>query len=375
MSKRVTKMVTSLVLISLLLSGCKSQSIVEKQPELREPVNVSTKSEKATYRDIYSQKTYTASVVPYSDELAFDTDGMFDKYHVSIGDKVKKGQEIASQSDEMFEVELKQIKNNYEVIKTSYDNEKKINDIDLKILKAKLDKEKANLKKATGANKKEIQYYIDKLTLDEQNLKESSEQKYKEYQRQLKECNDKIDQLNKLISSNSIVAPFDGTVVSVTNMELGSAINRGVPVVKIVDTSKSYITCDLSMLYIVDQASAYYGIFNGKKYELKFTGYVNTELLDASLESAQEACKFTLKNKEDKLELGDTGLLSLVFDYKKNVLAVTNKAIFNEGFDTHYVYRIKDGKKEKVYVETGIKTDIYTEITKGLQEGDVVFDE
>ena len=375
MYKKVSKLTIFLLSASLLLSGCKGKNQEAKQPELLHPVNESDNSEKVTYREIYSMQSYKAKVVPYTENLAFSNEGTFDKFHVIIGDKVKKGQELACQNSKQIEDELEQLQTNYEETRISLENEREKNALALKLIDAKLKIEEDTLKNAKAGAKDEITYTIDKLKLDKQNIQDNAKMSYIEHKDTLSECNTKMDILKDKLDSSSIVAPFDGIVKSVSNIEKGSMVSSLDPMIQIVDTTKSYIMSRTEKVYTIKKADRYYAFFGGKKYKLK---YEDNKTVGASNNSGMNQygdCKFTLKNKDDKLDFGECGILSLLFNYKDKALSITNKSLYLEGAGKYYVHRIRDGKKEKIYVEIGKQTDIYTEITKGLEEGDVVFNE
>ncbi len=375
MNKAVSKIVTFLILSSLLLTGCKGSEKQNQQPTLLDPVNTSEKYETVEYRDIYTMKTYEAIVNPYSTELSFTTNGVFNEFYVGMGDEVKKGQILASQSDEEYEKELKQLQLNYEEIKTNYKNEVETHKIEEKLIVANLEKAKRDLEQADSDKKNEIEYTIEKLELGMKTLKKSAEIKRVDYNENLSECNKKIVNVKKEIASNNIVAPYDGIILIKLELEKGSTINSETPIIEIADTSKRYISCFNEQLYEIEQADKCYSIFDGVEYVIDYSSKLSDEIQNSTMRTVQENSRFTFVENEDKVNFGEVGLICLLFDYKENVLSASNKAIYTDGINKHYVYCNKDGKKEKVYVEIGTITNIYTEILNGLEEGDVIFSE
>ncbi len=359
MKKIASKLTVILVLTSLLLSGCKGNQKERKQPELLTPVNVSEKTEKVTYRDIGNTQSTDTTVIPLSEEVFFTKGGVFGEYHVSIGDKVKKGQKLASHSNKQFEQELKQLQNTYDETKTNYDNERKMNDLNIKIIKEKLVKEESNIKTATAGNTTDIRYSIDKLKLEQKSIQHIAKVKYQEYQEMLSNYGSKIATLKDKMRSNYIVAPFDGIVTSIAyDIKEGDVVSSFSPVVCVADNSRLQI--DFNEYFFNTEAykpDRFYAIINGKEYEVK----------------ASNDFMIQQKKKEDMPKVGESAIVCMQSNYRKHVMSITNKAVYNEGYDLNFVYRIKDGKKEKVPVKIGAKTDIYTEIISGLQEGDVVY--
>ncbi len=359
MKKIASKLTVILVLTSLLLSGCKGNQKDRKQPELLTPVNVSEKTEKVTYRDISNTTSIDTYVIPVSEGVFFTEDGVFGEYHVNIGDKVKKGQKLASQSNKQLEQELKQLQNTYDETKTNYDNERKMNDLNIKIIKEKLVKEETNIKTATAGNATVIRYNIDKLKLEQKSIQHIAKVKYQEYEQMLSNYDSKIATLKNKMRSNYIVAPFDGIVTSVAyDLKEGDDVRAYSSVVRVVDNSRLQIYFNEYMLDpAFYQPDRYYVIINGKEYEVEAS---NQFMIQQS-------------KKEDMPKAGESVILCVQSNYRKHVMSLTNKAIYSEGANLRYVHRIKDGKKEKVPVKIGAITDIYTEIISGLQEGDVVY--
>jgi membrane fusion protein, multidrug efflux system len=81
---------------------------------------------------------------------------------------------------------------------------------------------------------------------------------------------------------------------------------------------------------------------------------------------------FTDDNSSYKYKMGMTGDLSFVTKKKEDVLYLPIKYVKNEN-GKKYVTIQKNGKDDKKYVETGMETDNEIEITKGLSEGEAVY--
>ncbi len=373
MNKALVKLTTSLLITSLLLTGCGGENVPAEQPELLTPINVVDKTEKVTYRDIYDLIAYQASVIPYTEEISFEQDGVFDKYYVEVGEHVKKGQKLASQSNEAYEMELEELQNSYDLIQKSYNDAKRVNSVDMKIIAAKLAKLKSQLKEVQEG-KKEIQYEIDKLELSKKDLEESSLLQYKDYQAQLNMQKSRMDIIKEKVLANTIVAPVDGVIAQKAEIEPGEVISANYPVMLLYDTSKFGLTCDPTAIYTFNQTDIYYASINGKNYDIEVNGDKDAQLAGSGYRDIVEGRKFAIKDSTG-LNFGDIGLFCFKFHNRENVLSITTKALYSEGIGEHYVFQIKDGKREKVYVEVGTITQVYAEIVSGLEEGDVIMDE
>ncbi len=87
------------------------------------------------------------------------------------------------------------------------------------------------------------------------------------------------------------------------------------------------------------------------------------------------AIKFTFAhdNSDYRYKMGMTGDLTFVTEKKENVLLLPGKFVTSDG-DKKYVVIVKNGKKERTPVSTGLETEDSIEITSGVSSGDVVYD-
>lgn len=85
--------------------------------------------------------------------------------------------------------------------------------------------------------------------------------------------------------------------------------------------------------------------------------------------------KLTLNTANDtyKYRLGMTADVNLITSQRKGVLAIPTNFIKEDNGVT-YVLKSVDTKKEKITVELGNESDNLTEITKGLSEGNVIWE-
>jgi len=68
-----------------------------------------------------------------------------------------------------------------------------------------------------------------------------------------------------------------------------------------------------------------------------------------------------------------TAKVTLILERLEKVLKVPVAAVFSEG-DTHYCWRVRDGRPEKVQVEIGKTNDREVQVLSGLSEGDEVLE-
>ncbi|MCL5970309.1 MAG: efflux RND transporter periplasmic adaptor subunit [Patescibacteria group bacterium] len=82
---------------------------------------------------------------------------------------------------------------------------------------------------------------------------------------------------------------------------------------------------------------------------------------------------FTEDNSSYKYKVGMAGDLTMILQSRTNVLYLPVAAIKDDA-GRKYVNVMKNGKTEKIYIETGLETDDSTEILSGLTENQAVYD-
>lgn len=80
-----------------------------------------------------------------------------------------------------------------------------------------------------------------------------------------------------------------------------------------------------------------------------------------------------VNNEALKYRLGMTGDVEFLFEERKDVLYIPSK--FVKGTKIKEVYKLVNGKKEKVTIKTGKDFDGSIEVTEGLKDGDIIYDQ
>lgn len=76
-------------------------------------------------------------------------------------------------------------------------------------------------------------------------------------------------------------------------------------------------------------------------------------------------------NPQNPYRLGMTGDAEFILSEKNNVLVIPGSFLKTEG-NKKYTYVVKEGKKLKTYVKTGLEVDSDYEVLSGVEEGEVV---
>lgn len=364
-----------LLLCAVVLSGC-AEAAVQKGSviELQESALDAAQSAKVEKGDIQLITYYDAQVGPKVEQLTFAREDYFGEFMVQLGDTVREGDVLATPAREHLESEieaaeeaLEQLKVNYNYNKTSLENSLKIAELNLEKNLKHLETVELYTQEYTDTCVDAGRYDEQRLKLELQlkQLKETYDLELPYRQKQLKELKDEYE-------GNLIVAPFDGTIIGLAEIEYGSPVSTKKYYVAVADSSVTYARCLNVGSTVLKNLEAIAFWKDGKEYEavsvpMQYDYYV------ATLNNGEDAySEFEIADVNGELADGDYGKIKLVHKEKKDVLLIPELALQLSG-DKYYVYKDVDGKHERVAVEVGYKNGLKAEITAGLEEGDVVY--
>jgi RND family efflux transporter MFP subunit len=184
-----------------------------------------------------------------------------------------------------------------------------------------------------------------------------------------------LAQAEATLAAATMVAPFDGTVISV-GAEVGDEVSSGVSVVTLADLSKLEVLAtvdesDISQVAVGQEATITFDAFPGKK----LSGKVLEVPLEGSLVQSVVSYEVPLSLEGAEglaLKSGMTANVKLQVGSRKNVLLLPVLAV-KQGEDGNVVL-VQDASAAAVQtrVETGLSDGTYVEVLRGLNEGDQV---
>ena len=186
-----------------------------------------------------------------------------------------------------------------------------------------------------------------------------------------------LAQAQEDLDSATLKAPFDGIVASV-GANAGDQVSSNVVIVSVLDPTGLHVDLtvgetDIGSLAVGQKAVITTDAISG----VTFTGQVTQVGAQATV--SQGVVTYPVKLAIDsgssassqQLKSGMTANVSLIVAQRDNVLAVPAKAIRSVG-GSSVVDVLSNGKIEARPVRTGLAGTQGTEITEGLQEGDIV---
>ena len=355
-----------LVLIGCVGCGEKQEQI--KIPELIEPVGVDIDTAVVKKMDLSSMNSYPGEIVPDIRGLYFLNSGQVASVKVTIGDKVKKGQLLATlkgadSTVKELETELRDLLEENTELNESAKN---------KILQMKEEKKKLDKQWRTAKGEKEKSGLRKQLIAQEEKIK--TEQLILKHQRELQasqvtDLREDIVKAKEKTKLDKLYSDVNGEVISL-KIAPGDFIGGGEAVIQVADMEKTRIRTEYIGNSILDKASNYHAMINGKKYEVS-VDQADISQYDLEMGNYPDNTYFDYK-KDVNVSVGDSVSIDLYNNTEKDALVVPSNAVFKSK-RTSYVYRMDKTAKKKVMVTLGTSTDAYTQILTGVREGDVVY--
>ena len=326
MFKKKKTYVILLLLIALIIGGIyywKSQ-----------PKKITYTTETAKVGTIAKTVSATGEIVPeVESNLSFKLSGQIEFIGVNVGDRVGKGQKIATIDSGTLEEELSAAKHTLEAQKKTLTDMKKRDDI---YNSAQKDAQRAIIKKAEDA----------------------------------------IDVIIIQISETTLYSPIAG-IVTKKNVELGENVLAGATVLTVSSEGEPKVEIEIPESDIVD-------VKVGQHAEITFDALSSDEKLKGEVYEIEPAstvisdvvyykAKIKLEKIDDRLKLGMSADADINTMQKNDVVMIPYRAVKNDG-DQDYVDVLKtDNTTERVNVKAGLKGDDgMVEIISGLKGGEDV---
>ncbi len=350
-AKVVKRVVSTVLLCTLsvsLLSSCGSESGNDKK-ELLVPAVFATEVGICERGDLEKLLVKDGHVEGEYEILSFDADGYIYEIFSKPGDRVGKGDAIASMTSADFE-EIMTLEEEIEEIKKSNEERKKSLEAEVK------------LKEKNGESAVEERFTYEKESALMDLILAQKQERYEKLK-------------NEDIGYNYISAPGNGYVVAVSSTSGGSYITAGTPVAAVSgDDTKRFISCDFISEKESKVYNSFYAIINGVNYPLKYVPVEKEHMATLSAADLRPKSHFDfVEDPGDEVRLGDYAAVIIVVDRKENILSVPVNSVYTDK-DGRFVYIMdEEGKKERREVVTGLSGGARIEIIEGVREGESVY--
>lgn len=378
----------------LLLSGCSqaestaaTTQVVEEQPIAVTVQKVKTGDMANT--NTFSGKTKVANEVSVTAEMA----GVVDKVHVTIGQKVQKGDVLLTINGSDLDKNIEQTKVSLEMAQTSYDNAmgpntvSQINQLENAITQAQMSYDEAKRNYDTYKELFEAEVVSEdqfaKIELSLKQAEQALNTAKQSYETTVNEtipasqsvAKKQVDQA-KLAYDNAvsnkekltITAPSSG-IVTLVNFDAGEMISQGGPAFVISNTSTLEVQVQVTESSVHEfKVGDIVDIKVGGE-QVKGTVKVVSTIVDPKTELY--AVTITIDNKEEKFLAGMAAEIELTTDKSENTVMIPKKAVFEED-EKFYVYVCKDNRAVKTPIEKGLESIDTVAVTGGIEAGDTL---
>ena len=304
--------------------------------------------------------------------------GQIKELYVKVGDHVKVGDKIAQIDDKIQRNTLAQRESELLSLKAKLNSAK----VALDIAKSQYNRELA-LAKNNATSKENLENFKNAMASADANLKT--------IEASIAQSEISIGTAKEDLSYTNIIAPFEGTVVSVP-VEVGQTLNavQSAPTVaQIADLGKMEVKmevseADVGNVKVGDEVE--YSILSNinKKYKAKVSSIDPglTSLSDGRYATNQSSAgvtksavyyyvKMLVDNDDNILRIGMTTQNRIIIKKLDKALQISLASIKNDNEGT-YVLLKKDDQIVKQRIKIGIQTNAAAQILEGLKEGDVV---
>ena len=372
------------ILIILLILGVGGYFVYDKFFNIKdEKVEFITKKAK---KGSFSKKVDATGEIFATEliDVGAQVSGQIKKLYVKLGDQVKKGDMIASIDSSTQQNSIDNKEAQLAIYKAQLESAK----VALNIAKTQFDRENALFSK-NATSKQEFE--------SAKNTYSANSAKIKELEAQIKQTNIELSTAKINLGYTKIIAPRDGTVVSV-QVEEGQTVNANQTtptIVNIADLSHVKMKMQIAegdITKIKVGTPVEYSILSEptKKFQTTVSSIDPglTTLSDGSYGSSSSSkssyssssssssavyyyAQSIVDNKDGILRIGMTTQNELLIANVEDAIIVPSIGIKKDENGT-FVYVLKDGKPVKTAVKTGIKDNLDTQIISGINDGDEI---
>lgn len=350
-----------IVLAVCFLAGCAGMP-EEEAPALLNPVGVWLDTEKVIRDDFFHLSVYDGSVVPYTEGLHFEKDGVFLEMLVMPGDRVKAG-DIVAITDE------KDIRKQYGDLADEIAFHEAIGVLDREILAIDYEIARMTLGQSYGTDDPANEAYRRAAAED---LELSLRQFDQKLALSIQSMRDRLDGLAEQLGRNTITAPFDGQIVYTAYLRPGWRVTAADPVVYITDNTRLSLQSAYVSVNDLTAANEITARIGDKTYEVIPDAVDMSEFLARTLAGAPNIITYTFKEPPAGLTPGMYAAVMVKTRLKKDVLLIPANAVYSDA-GGRYVYLMIDGERVRKPVTTGLTNGSRTIVTEGLAEGDEVY--
>ena len=383
---------------------------------LLEPVGLTSSGEAAARRNLYDASIYSATVVPYVEEYAFEEDVILDGFRAFPGEAVAGGQVLAASNTEDLD---KQIEEQQERIENM---EKEFVEYELQ-MQEDLEKPQEEVKGlrgiVEGLEKRKPAEYLDPPSQSVSGSDSGSspsepeedgtetgpvtnpaysewEKEYNHWNGQYRIADHRVNTmllqleqrralyeldhayalqqlafLQEKKSDVTVRAGMGGHVVAVAEYGYRERLQGETSIVAVGDLEQKLLKSDYINRKTASSAEELYAVIDGMRYEVEYVPMESEEYTRLSTQGEEVYSTLYLQGDLTNVNVGDYAAIVVVNRKQEQALSVPAEAIHKDDTGS-YVYVVNGDENIYTPVRVGMSDGVYTEILSGIGEGDVV---
>lgn len=354
-----------LFLVMATLAGCSRQEPAVV-PQLQEPVGVQPDTATAYIGEIYDITYVNSAVVPYVQELSFETDGIVSVIHCYPGMEVEKGDALIELDQSSMQARVAQLEEELEHDSRSNEYADSLAQLDIKLLQVELAQMKAQ-----GASAQQIALKENEIAQKQASLRQTQELRKLD----LTVKREELEELRLSLGKNIIYAPFSGRVIWGNSMAEGTRVTAYEPILFLADDTRLHLSGDYIAEAQIRSADMVYAHIGGNRYEIELRPMDQEAYMAAVLAGETLRTQFDIIGPEgllNEVEAGEYAAICICTNYVEEALLIPGDAVMKDATGS-YVYVDEDGTRVRRMVKVGQSTQSLIQIVEGLQEGEVVY--
>ncbi len=350
------KKLFSIILIVCLLVSLTACEQEESVPELLDPVETANSVYKVRKTTLESTVMTGGYIVPECVNMELDYDTTAFNVGVKLNDQVKKGQVLLELNPDLEE-EIARLELSITREETEYE-------YDLEVFNKQIKDMKKFAGMMGGYDGRIMNLQIEESQLDFDKQHESLSEK-------ILEDKETLEELKEEFKNSRITSPCDGTVVYINVSEDGDEIAENKTFLTIAKNDTKRLACGYISAEDYSKYSGAKAQIGEKLFDVTYIPYSDEELYELEREGSVFDSYFDADIPEDA-KIGDYVCLYFTTEKKEPVLTIPTASLKKVG-NQYSVTLVKSGYMEDQEITIGSSNLNYTEVTSGLQEGDVVY--
>ena len=354
------------ILFILTLMACSSNVRQANPPELLTPLSNRIDIAVVTRGDVEEIVQHGGIIRVSSEEVNFGATQLpFDVFHVLVGERVVEGQLIASLNVEHIEEELRNMLDQVSTLQDDHEFENNMIRSEISILWAERNELIASEAESVLINLKSVDIEQKQMELDHV---------YERHTLTMNVLNGQVDILNEQLANAELRAPYDGIITWLAPLSHGEFLYPFQGIAFISDEEDIFIEYASSgpLTPSIRNESVVKALVGGTTYELAVRELSSEVISRYIANSLNPPRRFEIANPEHNLTPGVPVVIRHYISSSYDTLMIPVNTVFSVG-GAAYVYINSNGRREKRYIQVGVRNKALVEVLDGLEEGDEVF--